>query len=100
MKTRPRKGLGNPEFSSPQASVGSAPGQTTALAVAHKYRRALKNSIGATMTSLELQLLARLGALDLVTGAENQELMNRQEILAGSSSGPPSSDHRRDRKPP
>jgi hypothetical protein len=67
MKTRPQKGSGSPEVGAPQASVGPASSQATASTIAHKYRRALKNGTGATLTFLELQLLARLGALDLVT---------------------------------
>jgi len=90
MKTRLLKESGSPEVGSTQASVGSVPSQATASTIAHKYRRALKNGTGATLTFLELQLLARLGALDLVTRAENTELMNWREILAGSPSGPPS----------
>ena len=89
-ETRPRKGSGSPELGTPQASVGPASSQATASTISHKYRRALKNGTGATLTFLELQLLARLGALDLVTRAENAELMNWQEILVGSSSGAPS----------
>jgi hypothetical protein len=88
MKTRSLKQSGSPEAGTPQASVGPASSQATASTIAHKYRRALKNGTGATLTFLELQLLARLGAMDLVTRAENAELMNWQEILAGSSSGP------------
>jgi hypothetical protein len=90
MKMRPLIGLGSPKVGTPQASVGPASRQATASTIAHKYRRALKNGTGATLSFLELQLLARLGALNLVTRAENAELMNWQEILAGSSSGPPS----------
>ena len=90
MKTRTLIESGSPEVGTPQSSVGAASSQATASTIAHKYRRALKNGTGATLTFLELQLLARLGALDLVTRAENAELMNWQEILAGSSSGPPS----------
>jgi hypothetical protein len=90
MKTRSLKESGSPEVGTPQASVGPTSSQATASTIAHKYRRALKNGTGATLTFLELQLLARLGALDLVTRAENAERMNWQEILAGSPSELPS----------
>lgn len=89
MKTRPLIESGSPEVGTPQSSVGPASSQATASTIAHKYRHALKNGAGATLTFLDLQLLVRLGALNLVTRAENAELMNWQEILAGSSSPAP-----------
>jgi hypothetical protein len=59
------------------ASVsGSGVYQATASTIAHKYRRALKNGTGANLTLPDLQLLAHLGALDLVTRAENEEFTN------------------------
>ena len=70
-----------------QASVSLSLDQATASTIAHKYRRALKNGTGAKLTFAELQLLAHLGALDLVTRAENEELTNWQEVLARISSG-------------
>jgi hypothetical protein len=70
-----------------QASVGPASSQATASAIANKYRRALKNGTGAHLTLPELQLLAHLDVLNLVTRAENEELTNWQEILARMSSG-------------
>lgn len=77
---------GSSEIGTSQASVGPS-SQATASTIAYKYRRALKNGTGANLTLPELQLLARLGALDLVTRAENEELMYWQEILVRSSSG-------------
>jgi hypothetical protein len=91
MKRGSTKELASSEVGAAQASGGPASSQATASTIAHKYRRALKNGTGANLTLPELQLLARLGALDLVTRAENEELMNWQEILAGSLSGPPGS---------
>ena len=87
MKTGSTKESESSQDSAPQASVGPASSQATASTIAHKYRRALKNGTGANLTLPELQLLARLGALDLVTRAENEELMTWQEILARSSAG-------------
>ena len=75
------------EVGAQQASVGSASGQATASTIAHKYRRALKNGTGANLTLAELQLLAHLGALDLVTRAENEELTIWQGVLARTSRG-------------
>jgi hypothetical protein len=87
MKTGSMKEWRSTEVGTPQASVGPASNQATASTIAHKYRRALKNGTGANLTLPDLQLLAHLGALDLVTRAENEELTNWQEILARSSSG-------------
>jgi hypothetical protein len=87
MKTGSTKESESTEVGAPQASVGRASSQATASTIAHKYRRALKNGTGAKLTLPELQLLAHLGALDLVTRAENEELANWQEILARMSSG-------------
>ena len=85
MKTGSSNELGIMEVGALQASVGSASGQATASTIAHKYRRALKNGTGANLTLAELQLLAHLGALDLVTRAENEELTNWQGVLARTS---------------
>ena len=78
---------GRTEVGGLRASVGPASGKANASAIAHKYRRALKNGTGAHLTFAELQLLASLGALDLVTRAENEELTNWQEAVARMSSG-------------
>lgn len=42
--------------------------------VARKIRRALRNDTGVHLSSAELQAFASLGALDLVSRAENEEL--------------------------
>jgi hypothetical protein len=86
MKTGSTKEWGSTEVAASQASVGLTSSQATASTIAHKYRRALKNGTGIKLTLPELQLLAHLGALDLVSRAENEELTNWQEILARSSS--------------
>jgi hypothetical protein len=82
METGSMKERGSTGVGARQASVNPASSQATASTIAHKYRRALKNGTGAHLTLAELQLLAHLGALDLVTRAENEELTNWQEILA------------------
>ncbi len=86
MRTGSMKEWGSTEVGTRPTSVGPS-GGATAAAIAHKYRRALKNGTGAHLTLAELQLLAHLGALDLVTRAENEELTNWQEILARIPSG-------------
>ena len=42
--------------------------------IARKYRRALRNGTGLSLTAEQARALAEIGALDIVTEAENQEL--------------------------
>lgn len=54
--------------------------------VARKFRRALRNDTGVHFSLEELRALAELGALDLVTSAENRELCPPK--AEASESGP------------
>ncbi len=58
--------------------------------VARKFRRALRNETGVHLSLDELRALAGLGALDLVTRAENLELCPpKAEPIDTDSPAPP-----------
>jgi hypothetical protein len=78
MKTRSTNDSVSSKVSAPQASVGPVSSQATASTIAHKYRRAPKNGTSANITLPELKLFACLVAMDLVTRAENEDLITWQ----------------------
>jgi len=63
--------------------------QSTTSALLAKFQRALRNKQGTQFTLEELQYMARLGALHLITKAETDELV---ADLGGLISTPPPKD--------
>jgi hypothetical protein len=59
---------------------------SAAAGIAAKFRRALRNGTGLHLTNAELHAFARLGALEIATHAENEELTSCREKVRPTSS--------------